>query len=67
MDAQFSKRTSYRPEEARRAVYELFERKEEYFADYDQVLVSVDLTMTNSGRSLTVAFLRQGNGTARGQ
>ena len=61
MDEHFGGETIYRPEEAKRAVHELIDRKERYFADYDQVLVSYDLTMTSKGPQLTVAFLRRGN------
>ncbi|MBI5251578.1 MAG: hypothetical protein HY912_18970 [Desulfomonile tiedjei] len=61
MDEHFGRETIYRPEEAKRAVYELIERKGRYFSDYDQVLVSYDLTMTGRGPSLTVAFLKQRN------
>ena len=51
----------FMPEEAKRAIYEMIERKDRYFADYDQVLVSYELAMTSKGPYLTVAFLRQGN------
>jgi hypothetical protein len=46
-----------KPEEAKQAIYELIERKDRYFADYHQLLVSYDLTMTAKGPLLTVAFL----------
>ena len=56
IDEHVREGTILMPEEAKRAIYELIERKERYFADYHQVIASYDLTMTAKGPNLTVAF-----------
>jgi len=57
IDEHVREGTILMPEEAKQAIYELIERKERYFADYHQLLVSYDLTMTARGPLLVVAFL----------
>ncbi|MEW6137840.1 MAG: hypothetical protein AB1733_06345 [Thermodesulfobacteriota bacterium] len=67
IDEHVAKGNIFRPEEAKRAIRELIERKDKFFSDYDQVLVSYDLTMTCKGPHLTVAFLRRGNSEGQDQ
>ncbi len=65
IDEHIDRGSVFMSHEAKQAIYELIERKNRYFAHYDQVLVSYDLTMTSEGPSLTVASLRQNNRTVQ--
>ncbi|MGB6068569.1 MAG: hypothetical protein WBG50_27490 [Desulfomonilaceae bacterium] len=59
IDEHINDSTIFMLEEAKKVFYELIERKDKYFANYNQVLAAFDLTMTSNGPSLTVAYLRQ--------
>jgi hypothetical protein len=67
IDELVNERTIFMPEDTKRAIYEMIERKERDFADYGQLLVSYDLTMTGKGPYLTVAFLIEDNHMDQGQ